>query len=127
MHAGHPKGAFHIKKRAEGVSFWKTIIEHYSSDAVGVEPLSDGSTFGFNNLSITSAGRNDECGAIWTLRVEYGHRGIGLLKIIIANWSFSLGPQFDRFMRLLSEEIRGQDEDEGECVTGKSDHLKEGG
>jgi hypothetical protein len=25
-------------------------------------------------------------------------------------------------MRLLSEEIRSQDEDDGECVTGKSDH-----
>jgi hypothetical protein len=59
--------------------------------------------------------------------VEYCHRGIGLLEIIIANWSFSLRPQFDRFMRLLSEEIRGQDEDDGECVTGKSDHLKDGG
>jgi hypothetical protein len=25
-------------------------------------------------------------------------------------------------MRLLREEIRSQDEDDGECVTGKSDH-----
>ena len=94
---------------------------------MGVEPLRDGSAFAFNYLSVTAARGNDECGAIWTLRVEYGHRGIGLLKIIIANWRFSLRPQFDRFMRLLSEEIRGQDEDDGECVTGKSDHLKDGG
>ena len=89
---------------------------------MGVEPLSDGSTFAFNNLSVTSAGRNDECGAIWPLRVKDCESGIGLLEVIIANWSFSLRPQFDRFMRLLREEIRSQDEDDGECVTGKSDH-----
>lgn len=121
-HAGHPERTFDIEKRAKRVSFWQTIIEHYSSDAVGVEPLSNGSTFGFNNLSVTSAGRNDECGAIWPLRVKDCESGIGLLEVIIANWSFSLRPQFDRFMRLLSEEIRSQDEDDGECVTGKSDH-----
>ena len=121
-HAGHPERTFDIEKRAEWVSSWQTIIEHYSSDAVGVEPLSDGSTFGFNNLSVTSAGRNDECGAIWPLRVKDCESGIGLLEVIIAKWSFSFRPQFDRFMRLLGEEIRGQDEEDGECITGKLDH-----
>ena len=121
-HAGHPERTFDIEKRAKRVSFWQTIIEHYSSDAVGVEPLSDGSTFAFNNLSVTSAGRNDECGAIWPLRVKDCESGIGLLEVIIAKWSFSLRPQFDRFMRLLGEEIRGQDEEDGECITGKLDH-----
>ena len=126
-HAGHPEGPFDIEKRAERVSFWKTVIEDYSGDAMGVQPLGDGSTFAFNNLSVTATGRNDECGAVWLLWVKDCDSGIGLLEVSAAKWSFSLRPQIDSFIGLLGGECRGQGENDGECGTGKSSHCKEGG
>lgn len=91
-HAGHSKGSSDVGKRTVWISFWESVIQDDSDDALRIQPPGNGSPFRSDDLAITPARANHDGGSVWFLRAKDGEGGIGILKFPGSNRSLSLGP-----------------------------------
>lgn len=111
--AGEAEGLLDVGERAVGIALRESIVQDDTGDAVGVEPLGDGSAFASHNPAVASARADHDGGAVGFLRVEDGKGGIGIFECPGAERGFSFRPEFDGFRGCRFGRQRPGDSDDG--------------